>query len=263
MAEKLKGKIAFVTGSARGLGAEVCKSFAEEGVTRIALADILENELFETSKQIERKYDIKTVPIVMDVSLEMDWISACNIVKKEFGSVNILVNNAGISHRVGFADCTIEDWSKVIAVNQTGTFLGMKHIAPLMKVCQGGSIINVSSIAGLTGYFAAAYTASKWAVRGMTKAAAMEFGEWDIRVNSVHPGFVWTPLTYPAKELTERFSEITALNRVGSADEIAKSIVFLASDDSSFVTGAELAIDAGLTAGGGVRKIAQSLNLIK
>jgi len=258
---RLKGKIAFVTGGASGIGTATCMKFAEEGVSGIVIADIKEKQLQEISSEIQQKYDVKIIPVNLDVSEESDWLEAVKIVKEEYGRVDILVNNAGITHRVRFVDCKIEDWNRVIAVNQTGTFLGMKHCAPLMRESGTGSIINISSIAGLTGYFASAYTASKWAVRGMTKAAAMEFGEWGIRVNSVHPGFIWSPLTIPAKEMVEKFNEINALNRAGNPDEVVNSILFLASDESSYITGTELAVDAGLTAGGGVRMVAKEVGI--
>lgn len=262
MSSKLSGKVAFVTGGARGLGASMCLKFIEEGVEGLIIGDILEKDLNELVKKINQQYNVNVLAIKMDVSLEEDWINAIKLIREKFGKLNILVNNAGVTHRVRFVDCNLEDWNKVIAINQTGVFLGMKHSAPLMKESKKGSIINISSIAGLTGYFASAYTASKWAVRGMTKAAAMEFGEWGIRVNSVHPGFIWSPLTLPAQKMVENFNKINAFNRVGEPEEVANAVVFLASDESSYITGTELVVDAGLTAGGGVRFIAKELDLI-
>ncbi|QQK77771.1 SDR family oxidoreductase [Salicibibacter cibarius] len=263
MGKKLQGKIAFVTGGARGIGAATCWRFADEGVDGIVIADKLEDELHETREKIEQRYNIKVVPIKMDVSHEMDWIDALYIIREQFGKLDILVNNAGISHRARFVDCTVEAWNKVIAINQTGTFLGMKHSVPLMKKSKKSSLINISSIAGLTGYYSSPYTASKWAVRGMTKAAAMEFGDWGIRVNSIHPGFIWTPLTKQDREMVEKFNKINALNREGEPDEVTKPIVFLASDDSSYITGSELVIDGGHSAGGGVRMIGKDLGIYK
>src|SRR5699024_3608008 len=243
-------------------GASMAKKFSEEGIETLILTDIQPDELEKTANEIERNYKVNVLTMIMDVSKEEEWIKVVKIMKKKLTRLDILVNNAGITHRVNFVDCSIEDWNSVIAVNQTGTFLGMKHCAPFMKLSKGGSIINLSSIAGLTGYFASAYTASKWAVRGMSKAAAMEFGEWGIRVNSIHPGFIWTPLTEAASDMVNQFSNVSALERVGIPEEIANAAAFLASDESSYMTGSELAIDAGLTAGGGVRMIAKELDLL-
>ncbi|KIL45393.1 SDR family NAD(P)-dependent oxidoreductase [Jeotgalibacillus soli] len=261
MGERLKGKISLITGSARGLGAMECMSFSEEGANVIIMADILLKELEETVKIVEKSGSARVVPLKLDVTREGDWQNAVEYIEKEFGKLDILVNNAGITKRVTFVDCSLEEWNKVIAVNQTGTFLGMKYCSELLKRSGSGSIINKSSIAGMTGYFAAPYTASKWAIRGMTKAAAMEFADWGIRVNSINPGFIWSPLTEPAKEMVEAFYEVTALERAGIPEEIAKVVLFLASDDSSFITGSEIVVDGGLTAGGEIRGVAKNLGI--
>ncbi|PLR78611.1 short-chain dehydrogenase [Bacillus sp. V3-13] len=261
MGERLKGKIALVTGSARGLGAMECKAFAEEGASLIIMADVLKNELEETVKLVEKAGSARIIPIELDVSKEEDWINAVDLIDKEIGKLDILVNNAGVTKRVKFVDCTLEEWNWVISINQTGTFLGMKYCAELLKRSGSGSIINKSSIAGMTGYFAAPYTASKWAVRGMTKAAAMEFAEMGIRVNSVNPGFIWSPLTEPAKDMVEKFYDVTAMQRAGQPEDIANAVLYLASDESSFVTGSELVVDGGLTAGGEIRSVAKSLGI--
>ncbi|WP_126426299.1 SDR family NAD(P)-dependent oxidoreductase [Brevibacillus marinus] len=263
MAGRLQGKVALVTGGARGLGALECIMFAKEGAEVVFAADIRVEELQQTVKEAAKTGQTTVIPLTLDVTKEADWMQAVELIDKECGKLDILVNNAGITKRVPFVECTLEDWNQVIAVNMTGTFLGMKHCAPLLRKSGRGSIINKSSIAGVTGYFAAPYTASKWAVRGMSKAAAMEFSNWGIRVNSVHPGFVWTPLTIDAQEMVNAFNKVNPLERAGLPEEIAHAVVFLASDESSYMTGAELVIDGGLTAGGEIKLIANELGIYK
>ncbi len=157
----------------------------------------------------------------------------------------------------------MDEWQWVTNINQTGVFLGMKYCYPLLKKSKAASIINISSVAGLTGYFAAPYTASKWGVRGVSKTAAMEFGGDKIRVNSIHPGFVETPLVADAKAIVAGAATITALERPGQPDEIANVIAFIASDEASYITGAEIAVDGGMSAGGGPRLIAKKLGVYK
>ncbi|WP_018665361.1 SDR family NAD(P)-dependent oxidoreductase [Heyndrickxia acidiproducens] len=259
---KLQGKTALITGGSRGLGAAMAVTFAEEGAENLILGDVLLEESNETARKIKEQFGTNVLPVQLDVSSEEDWVHIMETIRKTFGKLDILVNNAGINKRAKFADCELEDWNRVIAVNQTGVFLGIKHACQLLKEQKQSAIVNVSSIAGLTGYFAVPYTASKWAIRGMTKAAAMEFGDWGIRVNSVHPGFVYTPLTQAASKMVDAFSEITALERSGEPEEIAKAVAFLASDDASYITGAELAVDGGMIAGGGPRRVVKNLNLL-
>ncbi len=262
MMAKLQGKTALITGGSRGLGAAMAITFAEEGAENLILGDVLLEESKEIARKIKEQFGTNVLPVQLDVSLEEDWAEVIETIRRTFGKLDILVNNAGINKRAKFADCELEDWNRVIAVNQTGVFLGMKHACKLLKEQQQSAIVNVSSIAGLTGYFAVPYTASKWAIRGMTKAAAMEFSDWGIRVNSVHPGFVYTPLTQAASKMVDAFNEITALERPGEPEEIAKAVAFLASDDASYITGAELAVDGGMTAGGGPRHVVKNLNLL-
>lgn len=261
MGGRVEGKIAFVTGAARGLGAMECMTFAQEGARAIIMADILTDELEKTVEIVKRMGNAQVIPIRLDVSSEENWVDVMDRVGKDFNGLDILVNNAGITKRVKFSECSLEDWNRVILINQTGTFFGIKHGAELMKRSGGGSIINKASIAGMTGFFSVPYTASKWAVRGMTKAAAMEYGDWNIRVNCVNPGFIWTPLTRKAPEMVEGFNKVTALERPGQPEDVARAVLFLASDDSSFMTGAELVVDGGLTAGGQVRFVTKELGI--
>jgi 3alpha(or 20beta)-hydroxysteroid dehydrogenase len=261
MPGRIVGKIALITGASRGLGALESVLFAKEGAQAVIVSDISESSLQATVKEVEQVGNCAVFPLQLDVTREQEWIQAAAWIEQRFGRLDILVNNAGITKRQRFVDCSLDDWNKVIAVNQTGVFLGMKYCAPLLRKSGRGSIINISSIAGLTGYFAAPYTASKWAVTGMTKAAAQEFGGWSIRVNSVHPGFIWTPLTLPAKEMVEAFNKVIALERTGQPAEIGQAVLFLASDESSYMTGGEITVDGGLTAGGEIRVIAKELGI--
>jgi 3alpha(or 20beta)-hydroxysteroid dehydrogenase len=255
MAERVKGKVALVTGAAGGLGMAMSKRLLEEGVEGIVLTDLSESKLFDFAKEMEQLHQVKIIPLTQDVTREEDWQQVASVIQQDFGKLDILVNNAGGSRRVTFEEGTLDDWNWVVALNQTSTFLGMKVCLPLLKQSGKASIINISSVAGLTGYHAAAYTASKWAVRGMTKAAAMEFADWGVRVNSVHPGFIRTPLTEPVIELVKKYNKVNAMERIGQPDEIAHAILFLASDESSYMTGSELVLDGGMMAGGAVRMV--------
>lgn len=258
---RMDGKVVLVTGGARGLGAKDCYEFAKEGADAIIIADIRKEDMEETAAALRTEFGCTIVCRELDVTNEEQWELLVSEIDKMFGKLDVLVNNAGIVKRVTLLECTLEDWNNVIEVNQTGVFLGMKHCAPLMKKSRNASIINISSIAGLTGYFAWPYTASKWAVRGMTQAAAMELSDWGIRVNSIHPGFTWTDLTSDVKDMLEGFSNAVALERYGKPEEIAKAVLFLASDESSFVTGTELTVDGGLQAGGGLRYFTKQMGL--
>ena len=255
MGDRVAGKIALVTGAAGGLGMAMSKRLLEEGVQGLVLTDISESRVYDFAKEMEKRHHMKIVPLTHDVTREEDWQRVASFIEQDFGMLDILVNNAGGSRRVTFEEGSLEDWNWVVALNQTSTFLGMKACLPLLKKTGKASIINISSVAGLTGYHAAAYTASKWAVRGMTKAAAMEFADWGIRVNSIHPGFIRTPLTEPVIELVEKYNKVNAMERVGLPEEIAHAILFLASDESSYMTGSEMVLDGGLMAGGGVRMV--------
>jgi 3alpha(or 20beta)-hydroxysteroid dehydrogenase len=258
---RMAGKIAMVTGGARGLGAYDCYEFAREGADTIIIADILLEEMEQTAEKLQQEFGCNVVCKPLDVTKEDQWMQLVSEIDETFGKLDVLVNNAGIVKRVTMLECSLEDWNNIIDVNQTGVFLGIKHCAPLMKKSGAASIINISSIAGLTGYFAWPYTATKWAVRGMTKAAAMELSDWKIRVNSIHPGFTWTDMTTGAKDMIDGFTNAVALERAGNPEEIAKAVLFLASDESSFITGTELVVDGGFQGGGGIRNLTKKMGL--
>ncbi|WP_080875819.1 glucose 1-dehydrogenase [Oceanobacillus timonensis] len=240
---RLNGKVIVVTGGARGMGAQHVRRMVEEGA-KVAATDILEDD----GKELEKELGNNVHFIKHDVTKAEDWEMVIQETEKIFGPINVLVNNAGIDiSEIDLEDYPEETYRKVIDVNQVSVFLGMKHVAPSMKKAEEGSIVNISSLAGIIGaYKKGAYTASKFAVRGMTKAAALELGEFGVRVNSVHPGFIRTPMTEHL--INDELVSAFPLKRAGEPEEVTNVVLFLASDESSYVTGIELVIDGGLSA---------------
>ena len=248
---RLEGKVALISGGARGQGAVEAKLFAREGA-KVVFGDILD----ESGKQVEAEIHEaggEAAYVHLDVTREDDWRTAMNTAIDRYGKLDILVNNAGILIRKGIEDTTEEDWDRIMGVNAKGAFLGTKHSIPAMRQAGGGSIVNISSTAGLVASpsGSASYTASKGAVRLLTKSTAVQYAKEGIRCNSIHPGPIDTDiiqetLTDPAK-LEERMQRLP-MGRVGTADEIAYGVLYLASEEASFVTGSELVIDGGTTA---------------
>ena len=248
---RLEGKVALISGGARGQGAVEAKLFAREGA-KVVFGDILD----ESGKQVEAEIHEaggEAAYVHLDVTREDDWRTAVNTAIDRYGKLDILVNNAGILIRKGIEDTTEEDWDRIMGVNAKGAFLGTKHSIPAMRQAGGGSIVNISSTAGLVASpsGSASYTASKGAVRLLTKSTAVQYAKEGIRCNSIHPGPIDTEmiqetLTDPAK-LEERMQRLP-MGRVGTADEIAYGVLYLASEEASFVTGSELVIDGGTTA---------------
>ena len=248
---RLEGKVALISGGARGQGAVEAKLFAREGA-KVVFGDILD----ESGKQVEAEIHEaggEAAYVHLDVTREDDWRTAVNTAIDRYGKLDILVNNAGILIRKGIEDTTEEDWDRIMGVNAKGAFLGTKHSIPAMRQAGGGSIVNISSTAGLVASpsGSASYTASKGAVRLLTKSTAIQYAKEGIRCNSIHPGPIDTdmiqePLTDSAK-LEERMQRLP-MGRVGTADEIAYGVLYLASEEASFVTGSELVIDGGTTA---------------
>ncbi|HEX4441969.1 MAG TPA: SDR family oxidoreductase [Galbitalea sp.] len=237
----LDGQVALVTGGARGMGEAHVRALRTAGA-RVVVADVLSSQGNALADELGD--DVRFVHL--DVTEETDWAGAVGAVESEWGAVSILVNNAGIANGAALEDFTLDQWNAIIAVNLTGVFLGIRAVAPGMKKLGRGSIINISSVEGLRGEpYLHGYVASKFAVRGLTKSAAQELGPFGIRVNSVHPGFIETPMTaaFSSKQLQ------IPMHRGGAADEVSKMIVFLAGDDSSYSTGAEFVVDGGMTAG--------------
>jgi 3alpha(or 20beta)-hydroxysteroid dehydrogenase len=243
---RLSGKVAIITGGAQGQGAAASRLFVQEGA-RVVIADIAD----ELGKALADELGEGAHYVHLDVSDEQSWQSAVDEAVATYGPVDVLINNAGI---LMFADLTkmpLSDLETLFRVNVFGCFLGMKTVAPVMVERGGGSIVNSSSVEGLAGMSSlVGYTGTKFAVRGMTKAAAMELGPKGIRVNSVHPGMIDTNMTrqFAGDEGMAWGASRVALKRVGKPEDIAKMYLFLASDDSSFSTGAEFVSDGGCTA---------------
>ena len=247
--KRLDDKVIFITGAAGGQGMAYARLFASEGA-KLMLTDISSTKLELLVEELQ-KDGASVHAMEHDVESESAWQQAMAIVKQEFGRLDVLVNNAGTNSRRGVFDCDLLAWSKTLAVNLTGPLLGMKHASSLMAESNGGSIINVSSTAGLTAHADAAYCASKWGLRGLTKMAAIELAKFNIRVNSIHPGLISnTSFANHGPQGHENASRYaTPLDRTGSPEECASLVMFLASDESAFVTGAEIAIDGGYSAG--------------
>ena len=249
--KRVEGKVAIVTGAARGQGAAEAEILIREGA-KVMLTDILDEqgEALATSLGDNASY------MHHDVCSESEWNTVVDATEEKFGAVSILINNAGILKLNPLMDTPLEEYMQVINVNQVGVFLGMKVVANSMKKANGGSMINISSIDGLIGMtFATAYVASKFAVRGMTKVAALELGQFGIRVNSIHPGGVNTKMVTDLGMDTESEEEnmftLSPLGRIGEASDVANLALFLASDESSYSSGGEFLIDGGLIAGVG------------
>ncbi len=245
---RLKGKVAIVTGGAHGMGESEARLFAAEGA-RVVVADVLGNEAAAVAADIRARGG-EAIAATIDVTNEPEWVALIAKTLASYGRLDILVNNAGISgSSVGDPD-GLEGWHRVIAVNQTSVFLGTKLAAEQMAKTGGGSIVNISSIMGFVGGTSGhpAYSASKGAVRIYTKSAAVRYGPMGVRVNSVHPGYM--PPMLNATNANERADKIslTPLRRLGEPIEVAYGVLFLASDEASFVTGTELVIDGGYIA---------------
>ena len=248
MAGRLDGKVAIVTGAARGQGEAEARMFAAEGA-RLVLSDVRKDQLHTLAEELAHNGN-DVVAQDFDVTDEAGWASAVELAEERFGRLDVLVNNAGVLSMAGVEATTRELWDRIVAVNQTGVWLGMKAAIPAIRKAGGGSIVNISSIYGLIGSgAAAAYQATKGAVRLLTKTAAVEYAPVGIRVNSIHPGVIATPMV--DEEVPEEFMpaliQATPLGRPGRPEEIAYGALFLASDESSFMTGSELVIDGGYT----------------
>jgi NAD(P)-dependent dehydrogenase (short-subunit alcohol dehydrogenase family) len=241
---RLENKVAIITGGASGIGENMVDLFAREGAIVIA-ADINETALRKASKK-KNVYGMK-----LNVSSDEDWSALAEEVNGRFGKIDILVNNAGISSEKPFQEIGLEDWDKMLSINGYGPFAGIKHIAPIMAEQKKGSIINISSYTAQIGQGFNHYSASKGAVRALSKAAATTFGRHGVRVNTLFPGIIETPMTQglqTSKELLGQLIMATPLQRLGKPGDIASAALYFASDESSYITGAELVIDGGFSA---------------
>lgn len=254
MDQKLAGKTALVTGASSGQGAAEANLFAQAGA-RVILSDIAD-DAGEAQAQAIRDSGGDAHYRHLDVASEDEWTSVIDGITTDIGTLNILVNNAGVPLRGGSVTNTkLADWNRLLSINLTGPFLGIRTAAPLIRDSGGGAIVNTGSIAGLTGHFATAYSASKWGIRGVTKSAAMELVDWNIRVNAVHPGLVHTPLVAESVDFVQALAEQTPMERGASSEEIAKVVLFLVCDDSSYITGHDIAVDGGFSDIGGYWRV--------
>ena len=247
---RLEGKVALVSGGARGQGAVEAKLFASEGA-KVVIGDILDEQGRQIEAEIAKDGGDATY-VHLDVTREADWQEAVRTTIEGYGKLDILVNNAGILIRKGVEETTGEDWDRIMDVNAKGVFLGTKAAIPAMRAAGGGSIINISSIAGMIGGpGSSAYTATKGAVRILTKSTAVQYAAEGIRCNSVHPGLIYTDMTRDTLDTPEgdrAWRARVPMGRLGNSDDVAKGVLFLASDESSYMTGSELVIDGGITA---------------
>jgi NAD(P)-dependent dehydrogenase (short-subunit alcohol dehydrogenase family) len=248
---RLKDKVALITGSGTGIGKTTALLFAKEGAL-VIITDINEENGLRTVDEIKQKGG-NAIFLKHDVTREEDWVRVVEEATKEYDSIDILFNNAGIFKIKPIFETSLEEWNQMMSINVTGAFLGMKHVVPHMIKKQSGSVINASSNAGLFGVAGmAAYGASKGAIRTLTKDAAMEFAPY-VRVNSIHPGYIRTQMIEYAAKVANKQPEDQAvtvpLKRLGDPIEVAKMVLYLASDDSSYVTGSEFVLDGGVTSG--------------
>lgn len=241
--ERLKDKVIIITGAAQGMGKVHAEKILAEGA-KVVITDINE----ELGQTVAKALGDQALFIKQDVSSEADWKNVVETTMSKFGRIDVLVNNAGITYNKKMSDVSLDDYMKIVNINQVSVFLGMKYVSEIMKAQKNGSIINISSMNGLVGG-AIGYTDTKFAVRGMTKAAAHELSPFNIKVNSVHPGVIHTPmLEQPGvKEAVEKFKETIPMRRVAQAEEVSNLIIFLASDEASYSTGSEFVIDGGIT----------------
>ena len=248
---RLEGKVALISGGARGQGAVEARMFAEEGA-RVVIGDILDEQGRQTEAELQ-ELGYQVTYVHLDVTNESDWQSAVQTAVSAYGKLDILLNNAGILIRKNIEETTVEDWDRIFAVNSKGVFLGTKAAIPVMRENGGGSIINISSTAGLVGSpnGSASYTATKGSVRLFTKSTAIQHARDGIRCNSIHPGPIETDMIADTLNDPDNMAlrmQRLPLGRIGKPSEIAYGAIYLASDESSFVTGSELVIDGGTTA---------------
>lgn len=242
----MNDKVVVVTGAASGLGAATVGTLVAQGA-RVIACDLQEVQGSEG-----------VVPLVLDVADPEGWANVASVAREEFGRVDGLVNSAGITSRVRIGHVDLEEWNRVLAVNVTGPMLGTQTMIELMD--EGGSIVNICSMAALTGHYTAAYTTSKWALRGLTQTCAAELGPRAIRVNAVHPGYIETPMTAQAPEnFRDASLALTPLGRLGQPEDVAHVVAFLLSEKSSYLSGAEISVDGAAAKGGMAKFLADQL----
>jgi 3alpha(or 20beta)-hydroxysteroid dehydrogenase len=245
---RLSGKVAIITGASQGMGASHARCFVAQGA-KVILGDVNEEGGAKLASELGRD----ALFVKQDVARKADWDAVVKLGQERFGRINVLVNNAGIIGALASTvDLTEQEYQRICSINQTAVFLGMQAVIPGMLQTGGGSIVNISSIAGMVAIYGSpnvAYVASKFAVRGMTKQVAVEYGDRNIRVNSVHPGYIRTPMMAAATDENGGGAvKQIPLKRMAESSEVSNLVIFLASDESSFITGTEHVIDGGMTA---------------
>ena len=248
MSGKLDGRVAIITGAARGQGAATARLFAAEGA-KVVIADVLETE----GQAVARDLGTSGAFSKLDITDEAQWRAIVSETERRWGKVDILINNAGVVHPASITELAKADFERVLSINLIGAWLGIKSVAPGMTRRGSGSIVNICSTAGLWGMNGlTAYSSSKWALRGLTKTAAMELGLKGVRVNAVFPGGVNTPMgnitNEPVSELNKYYQR-QPIRRIGEPEEVARTSLFLVSDDAAYLCGAEIAVDGGMTLG--------------
>lgn len=251
MSEQAAGRVVLVTGAAGGMGAGHARGLAADGWS-VVLADVA--DATPVADEIRAAGGTASAHR-LDVTAPDAWVALVADVRATYGALHGLVNNAGVSRRLRFMDTTPEVWRQVMAINADGPFYGIQACAPLMRDSGGGSIVNISSIAGQIGYFSPSYSTSKWALRGLTKSAAGELASWGIRVNSVHPGLVETPLLAGSDGFVSSAVASIPFGRMGRPDEVTAVVAFLLGEGSSYMSGGELTVDGALVSNGTYHRI--------
>jgi NAD(P)-dependent dehydrogenase (short-subunit alcohol dehydrogenase family) len=249
MTGRLQGRVAIVSGAARGIGASEARLLVAEGA-RVVLGDLLDDLGESLAGELNDRSDVRAVYVHLDATQPDHWTQAVALAELRFGRLDILINNAGVHGRQGLEETTLQEWQRVIDNDLTTAWLGMKACMPAFRRAGGGAVVNTSSVYGMVASGkATAYHAAKGGVLMVSRAAAVEYAHANVRVNSIHPGLIETPMTatLPA-DWKEKLRDMTPMKRMASPDEVARAALFLVSDDASFITGAQLVVDGGLTA---------------
>lgn len=257
--QEMSGRVVLVTGGARGQGAEEVRQLVHAGA-HVIIGDVLAEEAHQLLRTLDGPGQASVIEL--DVTSQGSWTSAVDEVRSRFGRLDGLVNNAGIARPGTVSTTSFETWRQVMQVNLDGVFLGLKHCCPLIAESGGGAVVNIGSGVALLGYHTAAYTTSKWGVRGLTQAAALEFATRGVRVNAVHPGLVDTPMTTSNPRQFHAMVQATPWGRAADVGEVGAVVVFLLSDAASFVTGADIPVDGGFASGGLAKQIAEATGVL-